>query len=78
MLCHVWPEAAGKMGGKSPDVCAYLGCSACHAVEEHPSSAPRHVLEHFGVYWPSVLRAMVLDAVLRTLEIWVEEGLLKF
>ncbi|MDQ6988481.1 MAG: DUF1364 domain-containing protein [Mariprofundaceae bacterium] len=67
VLAHLPSDMAG-MGSKSPDFCACFACSDCHDVIDGRVMNVEAVV-HREFY---MLRAQV-----RTLKIWIEEGLIE-
>lgn len=66
VLCHL---PGGGMGRKQPDLFAAFGCSECHACADG-HILPRPFPEH-------VIRRYLLDGVIRTQQIWLDEGLIE-
>lgn len=62
VLCHL---PGGGMGTKHHDIHAALGCSACHDVVDS------RVRTDFA---PALITLYFMDAVIRTQEIWINEG----
>lgn len=65
VLCHL---PGGGMGAKSHDLHAAYGCSACHAVVDGHSNSD---------YPKELLKLWFLDAVIRTQQILIREGVIK-
>jgi len=65
VLCHL---PGGGMGGKRPDLFGAFGCSDCHAAVDGvlPTRHSRETVSQWH-----------MDAVFRTQEIWLKEGLVK-
>jgi len=66
VLCHIRRANIAGIGQKPNDLCAFLGCSACH--DYYDKRTPRSHDDHEVNEW-------VLDALLRTIEFWSKSGL---
>ncbi len=64
VLCHL---PGGGMGKKRHDIHAALGCWRCHQVVDGREQTE---------YSADEIRLMFLEAVIRTQEIWLQEGLI--
>jgi len=65
VLCHL---PGGGMGGKMPDLFGAFGCSACHDAVDGRS---------YTAYPSPTIKRWFYEAVFRTQELWLEEGLIK-
>lgn len=65
VLCHL-PSIAKGMGNKSPDYWAVFGCSECHHAFDNMKMEP---LER---------QIIMTNALFKTLQIWIDGGLLSF
>jgi hypothetical protein len=65
VLCHL---PGGGMGSKRPDLFGAFGCSDCHAAVDGVLPTNYHA---------ETLSMWHMDAVFRTQEIWLKEGLVK-
>ena len=75
VLCHVATIGTGIMGGKPPDASGCIGCGDCHNFLDHRDlSAERRILRMEMIKSGEYART-VLDGILRTHQVWVEEGL---
>jgi hypothetical protein len=69
VLCHYRMSGLSGMGLKSPDWCAAYGCARCHDIVDGRRGS--------WIAFPLELRKLFLaEAVLRTLTLLAEEGLL--
>lgn len=69
VLAHYRLSGVSGMGMKSPDVCAAFACNACH-----------DVIDRRAYNWlePEQVKLAHLEGVMRTLNILVKEGVLKW
>lgn len=65
VLCHL---PGGGMGGKMPDLFGAFGCSACHDVVDGRRQS-NESMDMLDIYF--------LEAVIRTQQIWLDEGLIR-
>ena len=64
VLCHV---GGAGMGRKADDRHAAIGCSSCHDVVDGRAKTPYNRIER---------DLILLEAVIRTQQIWIQEGLM--
>ena len=74
VLCHLPDDSGtGKMAGKSEDICAAFGCSACHDLIDRRVIIPAFLQRQFDEDREFYMRR----AMLRTWRKWLEMEVLK-
>ena len=74
VLCHL---PGGGMGRKQPDLLGAWGCSACHDVVDGRVKVKRWALGDTSPYCEQEIYVMFLEGVIRTQQIWLDEGLVE-